>query len=239
MRGAGGVKGLRSVSSVGLSTVFVEFDVGQDINVARQIITERLQQVLAQLPQDAKPALAPISSNVGEVVRTEWTLKAPFVDRTKAYIDLDAEMIIPAPAELALTDRKAVWDWAEREGVDAVADTSEQVRGLLGFGLHVASVPDAEWQQGTFKSIARAVLAAELSVQKHPLPDTMAQSSVSANTTSTAPRQSRTFAFRTRDNNFGLLHLVTTTDEPGGSVTFRCKLMPSNTPHAPAVSTPQ
>jgi hypothetical protein len=90
-------------------------------------------------------------------------------------------------------------------------------------------VPDAEWQRGTFDSIARAVLAAEFSAQKHPLPDTMVQSSVSANTTSTAPNQSRTFAFRTRDSNFGLLQLVATTDEPGGFVTFRCKLMPSNT----------
>ena len=57
----------RSLSRYGLSQVTVVFKDGTDIYFARQLITERLQQVKSQLPRGIEPQMGPISSGLGEI----------------------------------------------------------------------------------------------------------------------------------------------------------------------------
>src|SRR5437667_1505858 len=67
MAGLPGMEEMRSLTKFGLSQVTLNFQDGTDIFRARQLVAERLQGVLEELPPGTRPKLAPISTGLGEI----------------------------------------------------------------------------------------------------------------------------------------------------------------------------
>lgn len=68
VNGLSGVRRVRSASAIGLSLVWVEFDWGQDIYRARQLVSERMAAVREALPLDSHAEITPITSITGEIM---------------------------------------------------------------------------------------------------------------------------------------------------------------------------
>lgn len=74
--GLPGVRRVRSQSALSLSLVFVEFDWGEDIYRARQVVREALDSAKASLPPEVHAEMAPIAGITGEFLLVGLTQDA-------------------------------------------------------------------------------------------------------------------------------------------------------------------
>ncbi|MEE9171237.1 MAG: efflux RND transporter permease subunit, partial [bacterium] len=113
VNGATGVRRVRSSSAAGISIVWVEFDWGTDIFIARQIVNEKLQIAEASLPEGIdRPILAPISSIMGEIM----------------LISVSADSTGPGNGHsISEMDLRSIADWTIRRRLLSVPGVSQVV----------------------------------------------------------------------------------------------------------------
>ncbi len=106
MSGLPGIATVRSISSAGLSFVYLTFDWSVDVYRARQMVTERLAAMESALPPGSIPRMGPVSSIMGEI------------------------MLVAIPIHGAGADPKAAReyaDWVLRPRLMAIAGVSQVI----------------------------------------------------------------------------------------------------------------
>lgn len=90
VNGTPGVETVRSSSAVSISVVRVIFNWGTEVYRARQLVTERLQQVQEKLPEGVgTPQLSPVSSPIGTVLMYAFTAKTTPLMDVRRLVDRD------------------------------------------------------------------------------------------------------------------------------------------------------
>src|SRR3989338_6937973 len=106
LNGASGVRRVRSATAVGGAVVWGEFDWGEDIYLARQVVTEKLNLARGSLPPETEVVIAPISSIIGEIlfISLESDRHSPLELRTIANITVRRRLLaIPGVAQVIPT----------------------------------------------------------------------------------------------------------------------------------------
>ncbi|MFC5457192.1 efflux RND transporter permease subunit [Prosthecobacter fluviatilis] len=126
VQGVGGLDRLRSNSDVGLSLIFAEFAWGTDIYRARQLVQERMQNVLATLPKDATPGMTPVSSLMGEIL----------------LVGMRCDKKPGEPGYIPPMDLRTLADWTLRRRLQSISGIAEVL--TIGGGvkqIHVQPNP--------------------------------------------------------------------------------------------------
>jgi cobalt-zinc-cadmium resistance protein CzcA len=114
MTGLPGLEEMRSLNKNGLSLITLVFTEDTDVYFARQLVMERLMEVMDRMPVGVTPILGPVSTGLGEVY--QYTLDKT-TDGKKAL------------SQEELTERRAVQDWVVRpllRGIPGVAEINSQ-----------------------------------------------------------------------------------------------------------------
>lgn len=114
MTGLPGLTEMRSLNKNGLSLITLVFSDNTNVFFARQLVMERLSEVMDKMPQGVTPVLGPVSTGLGEVY--QYTLDKKTDGKT-------------ALSQEELTERRAVQDWVVRpllRGIPGVAEINSQ-----------------------------------------------------------------------------------------------------------------
>lgn len=111
MRGIAGVVQVRSITRFGLSQVTVVFKDDVGIYLARQLVSERLQNVLKELPKGSEARMGPVTTGLGEIYQYIVDYKQKEEDPEKRFQQL--------------VELKAIQDWSIKQRLLTVEGVAE------------------------------------------------------------------------------------------------------------------
>ncbi|MBT9470814.1 MAG: CusA/CzcA family heavy metal efflux RND transporter [Phenylobacterium sp.] len=142
--GVPGLQYTRSVSRYGLSQVTVIFDDGTDIFFARQLVNERLQNALGQLPAGITPELGPIATGLGEIFM--YTVEAkPGARRPdgQPYTTEDMRTLQDWVIRPQLRNTKGVTEVNTIGGYERQYHVNPRPESLAAYGITMSEVVEA------------------------------------------------------------------------------------------------
>ena len=129
MSGLPGLLQTRSLSRYGLSQVTVIFKDGTNLYFARQLVGERLQAAVGDLPEGLNPMVGPISTGLGEIYL--WTVEAK--DGAKK----------PDGLPYSSTDLREIQDWIIKPQLRNVPGVTE-INSIGGYEKQYQIAPNPE-----------------------------------------------------------------------------------------------
>ncbi len=152
----------------------------------------------------SSPSASPQNPSFGPVIERVVNDDRP--GATNFLIDLDSGRLVTPPSP-----KEADWNWMVANGIDAIGDMDENVRGLLSAGgTVVVPVTSDDWETFSVSDVRQIVV---------PLSSTL-EGGVAMPGKDRLPA---TFVFKTREDGMGLLQITGFTDNPPG-VKLRYKL---------------
>ena len=127
MSGMPNMEQTRSISRYGLSQVTIIFEDGTDIYWARQLINQRLQEAMGEMPEKIQPTMSPISTGLGEIY--QWIIKA------------EANAKKPDGSAYSAMDLREIQDWIVRPQLQRVKGVAE-INSIGGFNKTYVVAPD-------------------------------------------------------------------------------------------------
>lgn len=110
LTGLPGLTDMRSLNRNGISIITLVFTEKTDIYFARQMVLERLIEVMSRMPTGVTPVLGPVSTGLGEVY--QYTIEHPADGKHALSVE-------------ELTERRIVQDWIARPMLRSVPGVAE------------------------------------------------------------------------------------------------------------------
>lgn len=128
MTGLPGLVEMRSLNRNGLSIVTLVFTEKTDIYFARQLVMERLLEVMTKMPVGVSPVMAPPSTGLGEIY--QYTIEHPSDGNQEISVD-------------ELIERRLIQDWIVRPMLRSIPGVAEiNTQGGYAKQYHVLVNPD-------------------------------------------------------------------------------------------------
>jgi len=158
LNGAPGVQRVRAQCGVGLSIIYVEFDWGQDIYRARQLVQERVELARPRLPLGTEVHMGPISSLMGEILLIGLTTESP--PKTSSENEIRSA---PTAGGLTPPELRTLADWELGPRLLTLSGVSQVM--VIGGGrqqLHINLDPEKMAAHGvSFEEVTAAAAEAQ------------------------------------------------------------------------------